>query len=156
MSTTQSKPDHPPHRAAALWGLLIMPLSSLFYVNYGVRLFGFLDLPNPIGPGAADGRNRPVDARHVCDAVAAAARNHRPGARPPFRDEGPAHSSHVAATHEAAALSRIAQMSEPIRPAPHNDGRYCEVACVSFYKSIMDSVGPGEDRCHAGTVEECH
>src|SRR5262249_10323601 len=50
MSTTQSKPDHPPHRAAALWGLLIMPLSSLFFVNYRVRLFGFLDLPNPIGP----------------------------------------------------------------------------------------------------------
>ena len=27
-----------------------MPLSSLFFVNYRVRLFGFLDLPNPIGP----------------------------------------------------------------------------------------------------------
>jgi cytochrome b561 len=33
--------------------LLIMPLSGFFYVmagNYGVRLFGLWDLPNPIGP----------------------------------------------------------------------------------------------------------
>ena len=33
--------------------LLIMPLSGFLYVmagNYGVRLFGLWDLPNPIGP----------------------------------------------------------------------------------------------------------
>jgi cytochrome b561 len=33
--------------------LVIMPLSGFFYVmagNYGVRLFGHWDLPNPIGP----------------------------------------------------------------------------------------------------------
>jgi len=33
--------------------LLIMPLSGFFYVmagNYGVRLFGLWDMPNPIGP----------------------------------------------------------------------------------------------------------
>jgi cytochrome b561 len=39
--------------------LLIMPLSGFLYVmagNYGVRLFGFWDLPNPIGPAPLDAK----------------------------------------------------------------------------------------------------
>src|SRR5215470_10840205 len=104
--------DHPPHGAIALWGPPHHASERLLLCHGGqlrgptVRSLGPAQSDRP---GATDGRNRPVGARGVLDAVAVAARNpSRPGARSPFRAEGPAHSSHVAGPHDTSLMRRVA------------------------------------------------
>jgi len=81
--------------------LLIMPLSGFLLCHGGeLRGLAFWSLGRS---GSADGRDSPIGARGVRNAVAVAARNSsRPGVRSPSRAEGPAHLSNVTGPHDAS------------------------------------------------------